>query len=164
VILVEGEKCAQALIAAGITATTAMHGANAPVDKTDWSPLTGKAVLIWPDRDKPGWEYAMAAAQAVLDAGAHSCDVLLPPDDKADGWDAADALVEGFDVTTFIASGPRMCVKTTKAMTSQDATVWATDDALTLAFTSRYADEWRYCAAWASGWCGPVAVGSPMRP
>lgn len=148
VILVEGEKCAQALIAAGITATTAMHGANAPVDKTDWSPLTGKAVLIWPDRDKPGWEYAMAAAQAVLDAGAHSCDVLLPPDDKADGWDAADALLEGFDVTTFIASGPRMCVKTTKAMTTQDATVWATDDALTLAFTSRYADEWRYCAAW----------------
>src|SRR5690606_20179205 len=38
VILVEGEKCAQALIEAGISATTAMHGANAPVDKTDWSP------------------------------------------------------------------------------------------------------------------------------
>jgi putative DNA primase/helicase len=57
VVLVEGEKCAQALIDAGIVATTAMHGANAPVDKTDWSPLAGKTVLIWPDRDKPGWEY-----------------------------------------------------------------------------------------------------------
>jgi putative DNA primase/helicase len=34
----------------GMVATTAMHGANAPVDKTDWSPLAGKAVLIWPDR------------------------------------------------------------------------------------------------------------------
>lgn len=56
VVLVEGEKCAQALIDAGIVATTAMHGANAPVEKTDWSPLSGKAVLIWPDRDKPGWE------------------------------------------------------------------------------------------------------------
>jgi putative DNA primase/helicase len=98
IILVEGEKCAQALIAAGITASTAMHGANAPVDKTDWSPLMGKAVLIWPDRDKPGWEYAMAAAHAALAAGALTCDVLMPPDDKADGWDAADALAEGFEV------------------------------------------------------------------
>ncbi|OAI74970.1 hypothetical protein RSP799_23940, partial [Ralstonia solanacearum] len=35
VVFVEGEKCAQALIDAGIVATTAMHGANAPVEKTD---------------------------------------------------------------------------------------------------------------------------------
>ena len=46
VVLVEGEKCAQTLIDAGIVATTAMHGANVPVNKTDWSPLAGKAVLI----------------------------------------------------------------------------------------------------------------------
>jgi putative DNA primase/helicase len=30
VVLVEGEKCAQTLIASGVVATTAMHGANAP--------------------------------------------------------------------------------------------------------------------------------------
>lgn len=54
VVMVEGEKCAQALIDAGIVATTAMHGANAPVDKTDWSPLAGKALLLWPDKDVPG--------------------------------------------------------------------------------------------------------------
>ena len=87
VVLVEGEKCAQALIDAGIVATTAMHGANAPVDKTDWSPLAGKAVLIWPDRDKPGWEYATQAAQAILSAGAKSCHVLYPPEEAAEGWD-----------------------------------------------------------------------------
>ena len=96
VILVEGEKCAQALIEAGISATTAMHGANAPVDKTDWSPLAGKAVLIWPDRDKPGFGYAEAASQAVLMAGATSCAILLPPDAKPEGWDAADALAAPF--------------------------------------------------------------------
>lgn len=33
VILVEGEKCADALIEQGITATTAMLGANAPIEK-----------------------------------------------------------------------------------------------------------------------------------
>lgn len=148
VALVEGEKCAQALIDAGVVATTAMHGANAPVDKTDWSPLAGKAVLLWPDRDKPGWEYAMAAAQAVVAAGATSCDVLLPPDDRPEGWDAADALAEGFDVAGFLASGPRMSIKPTSITPTQEASVWATDDALALSFTSRYAEDWRYCAAW----------------
>ncbi|MEW5890380.1 MAG: phage/plasmid primase, P4 family [Pseudomonadota bacterium] len=148
VVLVEGEKCAQALIDAGICATTAMHGANAPVDKTDWSPLSGKAVLIWPDRDKPGWAYAMAAAQAALATGATSVDVLLPPEDKPEGWDAADAIAEGFDVAGFIAAGPRMCIKPAQGGPTQEASVWATDDALALAFTSRYAEDWRYCAAW----------------
>ena len=40
IVLVEGEKCAQALVDIDIVATTAMHGANAPVEKTDWSPLS----------------------------------------------------------------------------------------------------------------------------
>ena len=148
VVLVEGEKCAQALMDAGVVATTAMHGAHAPVDKTDWSPLAGKAVLIWPDKDKPGWDYAMTAAQASLAAGALSCDLLLPPEDKGDGWDAADALAEGFDVQAFIASGPRMCIKPAQALPAQQDSVWATDDALALSFTARYAQDWRYVAAW----------------
>jgi putative DNA primase/helicase len=151
VVLVEGEKCAQALIDAGICATTAMHGANAPVEKTDWSPLAGKAVLIWPDRDKPGWAYAMTAADALLAAGAASCVVLLPPDDKPAGWDVADALAEGFDVTGFLANGPRISVKPsqgTDLLAQTEHAVWATDDALALAFTGRYADDWRYCAQW----------------
>ena len=79
VVLVEGEKCAQALIDAGIGATTAMHGANAPIDKTDWSPLKGKHVVIWPDHDDPGWEYAMAAGAAALNAGAVSYTHLTLP-------------------------------------------------------------------------------------
>ena len=105
VVLVEGEKCAQALIDAGVVATTAMHGANAPIEKTDWSPLAGKQVLIWPDRDKPGWDYAMAAADAILMAGALSCAILMPPEDKPEGWDVADALAEGFDVAELSGDG-----------------------------------------------------------
>jgi putative DNA primase/helicase len=151
VVLVEGEKCAQALIDAGICATTAMHGANAPVEKTDWSPLAGKNVLIWPDRDKPGWTYEMTAADALLAAGAISCVVLLPPDDQPAGWDVADALADGFDVTDFIANGPRISVKPSHGAdvpAQTEHAVWATDDALALAFTGRYADDWRYCAQW----------------
>lgn len=147
-VLVEGEKCAQALIDLGLCATTAMHGAHAPVEKTDWSPLAGKAVLIWPDKDKPGWDYAMAAAQAALAGGAVSCDVALPPQDWPEGWDAADATAAGFDVLDFVAHGPRMSIKPAQGLPAQEASVWATDDALALAFTSRYGDDWRYCAAW----------------
>ena len=147
VVLVEGEKCAQALINLGITATTAMHGANAPVEKTDWSPLSGKAVVIWPDHDNPGREYALAAAQALLTAGATSCDVLIPPSDEAEGWDAADAIAAGFDVGAFLAEGPRASVKPA-ASTPPENSVWGTDDSLALDFTRRFASDWRYCAVW----------------
>ncbi len=152
VVLVEGEKCAQVLIDAGIVATTAMHGANAPVEKTDWSPLAGKAVLIWPDRDKPGWEYAAQAAQAILSAGARTCHILYPPEEAAEGWDAADAIDEGFDVGTFLAHGPRLQMHDVTAddepVASTDESVWGTEDALALAFTRRYHRDWRYVATW----------------
>ena len=152
VVLVEGEKCAQALIEIGIVATTAMHGANAPVDKTDWTPLAGKAVLIWPDRDKPGWEYAVQAAQAILSAGAKTCHILYPPEEAADGWDAADAVMEGFDVAAFLAHGPRVQVHDLadpgEPVIGADESVWGTEDALALAFTRRYHRDWRYVAAW----------------
>lgn len=151
VVLVEGEKCAQALIDTGICATTAMHGANAPVEKTDWSPLAGKRVLVWPDRDKPGWDYAMRAGEAALAAGAASCAVLLPPEDRPEGWDAADAIAERFDVERFIASGERIALQpASDAPGAEDGerAVWATEDALALDFTRRYAHDWRYCAQW----------------
>ncbi|CAJ0888646.1 hypothetical protein R1479_04557 [Ralstonia mannitolilytica] len=152
VVLVEGEKCAQALIDIGVAATTAMHGANAPVEKTDWSPLAGKAVLIWPDRDKPGWEYATQAAQAILSAGAKSCHILYPPEEAADGWDAADAVMEGFDVAAFLTHGPRLQMHDVaieaEPVVSTDESVWGTEDALALAFTRRYHRDWRYVAAW----------------
>jgi len=152
VVLVEGEKCAQALIDAGVNATTAMHGANAPVNKTDWSPLAGKAVLIWPDRDKPGWEYATQAAQAILSAGAKSCHVLYPPEEAAEGWDVADAIAEGFDVATFLTHGPRLqmhdVADDVDPVVSSDESVWGTEDALALSFTRRYHRDWRYVSGW----------------
>jgi putative DNA primase/helicase len=146
VILVEGEKCAQALIDAGFCATTAMHGANAPVDKTDWSPLAGKSVLIWPDHDKPGWAYAENAAKAVLKAGAIRCDILMPPDDKPEGWDAADAIAEKFDIAAFIATGSRI-TKTVEEEDSKPA-AWFSDHALAALFSELHSEEWSYCEAW----------------
>ena len=115
VILVEGEKAAEALIEHGICATTAMNGASAPVDKTDWSPLAAKRVLIWPDKDAAGWQYAEAAAQAALNIGASSVAILMPPADRPDKWDAADAVDDGMDVSAFIANTGRQAVVKTRS-------------------------------------------------
>ena len=116
VILVEGEKCADALIGAGIVATTAMNGAKAPVDKTDWSALKNKDVLIWPDRDAPGWDYAESAARACAAVGCQSVAILVPPADKPLKWDSADAALEGFDCAAFIAQAERRVIKAASPM------------------------------------------------
>ena len=105
VILVEGEKCADALISLGICATTAMNGAKAPLEKTDWSPLKGKHVLIWPDNDSVGKEYATAVANFLVNQNVASLAVLQIPDDKPDKWDAADAVMQGLDMGTFLSCG-----------------------------------------------------------
>ena len=107
VVLVEGEKSAQALIDQGICATTAMNGANAPVDKTNWNPLKGKRVLIWPDNDEPGNKYAKQAALAISEAGATSVSILKPPRSKPAKWDAADAVTEQFDIRNFLEKAER---------------------------------------------------------
>jgi putative DNA primase/helicase len=152
IVLVEGEKCAQALIDSGVVATTAMHGANAPVDKTDWQPLAGKSVLIWPDRDAPGWDYADRASQAILHAGATTVAILVPPDDRPEGWDAADAIPDGFDVAGFLAVGERLPVmRSVEEIAPPDLLTgidWSTEDGLSTAFTRRYGQDWRYCALW----------------
>ena len=114
VILVEGEKAADALIGKGLCATTAMNGASAPVEKTDWSPLKARRVVVWPDKDEPGWRYALAAAQALLGAGAAAVSVLNPPADKPEKWDAADAVAEGMDVPAFIAGAGRQAIRPAK--------------------------------------------------
>ena len=103
IVFVEGEKCADALTALGIPATTAMGGANAPPDKTDWSPLSGKDVLIWPDNDEPGQKYARNAKAAIERAGGRARILKLPPN-KPPKWDAADAVDEGFDVKQFLST------------------------------------------------------------
>ena len=61
VYVTEGEKAADALVTKGFEATTSSSGAMAP-GKTDWTPLAGRQVTIWPDNDPPGLDYAHAVA------------------------------------------------------------------------------------------------------
>jgi KaiC/GvpD/RAD55 family RecA-like ATPase len=53
VLVVEGEKCVDALTAIGVPAVTTPFGAGATKSKQfDYSPLTGKTVYLWPDNDE----------------------------------------------------------------------------------------------------------------
>jgi putative DNA primase/helicase len=112
VVFTEGEKAADAaaqLFPDGVTVTTP-NGARAP-GKADFHPLAARRVVIWPDNDDPGSDYARVVETLVRSAGAASVERLdlaalacepgtgsartLPP-----GWDAADALTEGWTAET----------------------------------------------------------------
>lgn len=104
IILCEGEKCAEYLNQAGFCATTAMNGANAPIDKTDWSPLKGKTVYLWPDNDASGKNYMQRVALALRSFELKALHMLVPPEGKPHKWDAADGIEENFDVTEYLTT------------------------------------------------------------
>lgn len=64
VYVVEGEKAADAARSIGLDVTTSSGGSNA-AGQTEWSPLAGKQVVIFPDRDDAGWKYAETVAGIV---------------------------------------------------------------------------------------------------
>lgn len=54
VIVVEGEKCRDALVRQTGRAVVSWSGGTEGVKHTDWSPLKGRGVILWPDLDGPG--------------------------------------------------------------------------------------------------------------
>jgi hypothetical protein len=92
VVVVEGEKCANALNALDILTTTSPGGAKNAA-KADWSLLGGRDVTIWPDSDDPGSKYAqdVIAALTTLKEQPASIRLLDPaPLALGDGGDVAD--------------------------------------------------------------------------
>lgn len=91
VLLVEGEKTADAAAERfpSYVAMTWPGGGNA-VSKADFSPLAGRAVVIWPDADEPGSRAAQSAVKACMAAGAVGASVVDLPADLPKGWDLAD--------------------------------------------------------------------------
>jgi DNA primase len=75
VVVTEGEKTADAARSIGFTATTSAGGSQAAM-KTDWQPLAGKEVWIFPDNDRPGRKYADTVAGLCRAAGTSEIRVL----------------------------------------------------------------------------------------
>jgi len=69
VLVVEGEKCAQACIDVGVCATTSPCGAG-KASLADWSVLAGKKVVyLWPDNDDGGKKHMQEVEKILLEMG-----------------------------------------------------------------------------------------------
>jgi putative DNA primase/helicase len=109
VVVTEGEKAADAAarVFPKSIATTSSGGAQA-AHKSDWTPLAGRRVLVWPDNDDAGRKYALEVAERLA---ALECDVSVidaaalptigPNGGKrapVKGYDAADAFADWRDL------------------------------------------------------------------
>ncbi len=98
VLVCEGEKAADAAgtLLPDWIAIASVGGAQA-ARQSDWKPLRGRRVAIWPDHDAPGRRYAETVVQQAKSCGVLDVQILQPDQLDAtlpDGWDAADALAD----------------------------------------------------------------------
>lgn len=89
----EGEQCVDAAVSLSLDATTSSHGSKS-AKRTDWSPLAGREIILFPDADDDGEKYVrdVAAILAGLSPPARVKIVRLP-----------DLKVKG-DIVDYIAS------------------------------------------------------------
>ena len=116
VIVCEGEKAADAaaLLFPDAVTVTMLNGAQSP-HKTDWQPLKGRTVWLWPDNDDAGracmanvadlLAHAGAANVRLINQDAFACTPGNGSNDEAtlndapplpEKWDAADAVAAGW--------------------------------------------------------------------
>ena len=100
VLIVEGEKAADAAeqMQDIYIVTTWPGGVNA-INKTDFTPLHGRKLLLWPDGDAPGIK-GMSQLAALL--REHAAEIKIINPDRNSGWDAYDAFTGGMTKSKFI--------------------------------------------------------------
>jgi len=101
VFLTEGEKAADALKSIGVCATCTHQGASSfPEDAIQY--FAGLNVVILPDNDKVGWEFAKKAVKAIKNVANSIRVVDLPLDDiKEDAYEYVNRY--GYDKTDLAA-------------------------------------------------------------
>lgn len=97
VIIVRDEKCRDKLFAATGRVVVAWDGGTQGVRHTDWSPLSNKNVIIWPDASASQMAMAEDIETALRGIGATVRVMDVMRDDVPSGWSAADAVNEGWD-------------------------------------------------------------------
>jgi putative DNA primase/helicase len=98
VLITEGEKACRAAerLAHSHVCVTSPGGSKAAA-QADWKPVHGREVVIWPDADDPGRQYAATVAKHCGAVGAIRVSIIEPPSGVPSGWDAADAVAAGYD-------------------------------------------------------------------
>ncbi len=99
VLVTEGEKAADAAaqLSPEYVCVSPMHGAQSP-HLTDWTPIAGRRVFVWPDADAAGRDFALKVARLSKAAGAASVAIVPVPADFPAGWDLADPRPDGYDL------------------------------------------------------------------
>jgi hypothetical protein len=105
VVIVEGEKCVEALASVGIAAVGTVTGAATTPSPAALAELGGRRVILWPDADAVGKKH-MAAIAERLAGVASAVSLVEPPEGVPAGWDAADAVAEGRDLPALFAGPP----------------------------------------------------------
>lgn len=169
VIVVEGEKKADALAALfdDVSVVTWAGGARA-IRQTDWKPLAGRKVIIWPDNDTAGALAANDIGDELLKAKAASIRFLDPMgQSKPEKWDAWDAIhkdgMDGADIVEWAKLRakpwspdnlvryplpPAVVSEAALAMPSDsEAPAWS-DESMALYFARLNSHELRYVAHW----------------
>jgi P4 family phage/plasmid primase-like protien len=146
VIVCEGEKaadaCSQLFPEPRHITTTSLNGSQSP-HKSDWSPLKSRTVWIWPDQDEPGYRYADTVT-ALLQGIAAEIKLLRFPGRHKTGWDAADALAEGWTPEHGLEIGdPRQ-----PAELVQHREFRLTDTGNAERLAARFGRDLRYCYKW----------------
>jgi len=117
VFLTEGEKAADALKSIGVCATCTHQGASSfPEDAIQY--FAGLNVVILPDNDKVGWEFAKKAVKAIKNVANSIRVVDLPLEDiKEDAYEYVNRY--GYDKTDLAA----ITKKTEKIADEEDVTI-----------------------------------------
>ena len=97
IVVVEGEKCADAARSIGLTVTTSAGGALAAA-KADWRPLAGKDVWIIPDNDPAGRKYAAAVTGRLATLSPPPVVTIVELPGLATGGDIVDWIAAHGDV------------------------------------------------------------------
>lgn len=115
VLVVEGEKCAVAarkILPQYVCIT--WPGGAAAWQKSNFKVLAGRHVLLWPDADEPGIRAMWGIGHTLLNVCKEV--KMIFPDDRPDGWDAADAIKEDWDWDRFKPWASSKAKKLTEGM------------------------------------------------
>src|SRR4051794_24336820 len=96
-IVVADQMCRDALASATGRTVLSWPGGTQGVKHTDWSPLAGLNVVIWPEADGPGLGTANEIAAILVGLGCTVRVMDVMRDDPPKGWDCADAIRDGWD-------------------------------------------------------------------
>ncbi len=90
-LVVEGEKCADAAAQLDGWRPVSWHGGCSAANQSDWSTVYGREAVIWPDNDEEGMKAARRIASKLRSHGARV--LLVEPDDsQSRGYDIADMI------------------------------------------------------------------------